>query len=124
MNTRNRIFASAIAATLAMGLAVPASAQWNGGWANQFRQQINQLERQVDRSRGISNREARELGWQFDRLKAKYNQYAYNGFTANEVHTMRQMIGNVQRMAANQARDTNNRYAYNDRRYYNDGRRW
>lgn len=115
MNTRNRIITSAIAATLALGVAVPASAQsWNNG--HQFRQQIAQLEQRVDRTRGLSNREARQLDRQIAQLKTQYNRFARGGFDRRESQAMQRMIADVRHTIAVQARDNNNRYARNDRR--------
>lgn len=115
MNSRNRIVASAIAATLTFGVAVPASAQaWHNG--HQFRQQINQLENRVDRNRGISNREARQLDRQIDHLKAQYNRFARGGFDRREAQVMHRLIADVRYSVTAQARDNNNRQARYDRR--------
>jgi hypothetical protein len=116
MNIKNRLTLVAIAATMALGAAAPASAQaWNNN-GNQFRQQIAQLENRVDRNRGISNREARRLDNQISQLKAQYNQFARGGFTRGESQAMQRSIANVRQNLASQARDNNNRYARNDRR--------
>lgn len=107
MKTRNRIVASVIAATLALGIAVPASAlSWNDG--HQFRQQINQLEKRVDRNRGISNREARQLDRQISQLKTQYNRFARGGFDRRESQLMQRMIADVRYAVTAQARDNNN----------------
>ncbi|QYU68803.1 hypothetical protein J4558_01230 [Leptolyngbya sp. 15MV] len=115
MNTKNRLVASAIAMTLALGVAVPASAQsYNSG--HQFRQQIAQLEHRVDRTRGLSNREARQLDRQIAQLKTQYNRFARGGFDRRESQAMQRMIADVRYNIAQQARDNNNRYARNNHR--------
>lgn len=117
MTKTGKIAGTALVASLALGLAAPASASgWN--WGHQFRQQIEQLDRQVERAdrRGaLSRREASELRWHVDRLEQKLRQYSYGGFTRNEVGTMRQLIGNVERRVALEIRD-DNRFAGYDRR--------
>jgi hypothetical protein len=116
MNTRNRIVATAIAAALTLGVAVPASAQaWNNN-GHQFRQQIAQLENRVDRNRGVSNREARQLDRQISQLKSQYNRFARGGFDRRESQAMQRMIADVRYVITTQARDNNNRQASNDRR--------
>ena len=116
MNTKNRIVAVTIAATLALGVAVPASAQrWHDN-GHQFRQQISQLEHRVDRNRGVSNREARQLDRQISHLKAQYNRFVRGGFDRRESQAMQRMIADVRYAITTQARDNNNRYARNDRR--------
>lgn len=116
MNTRNRIAAVTIAATLALGVAAPAAAQrWHDN-GHQFRQQIAQLEHRVDRNRGISNREARRLDNQIQRLKSQYNRFARGGFDRRESQAMQRSIADVRYAITTQARDNNNRYARNDRR--------
>ena len=107
MTKTGKIAGTALVASLALGLAAPASASgWN--WGNQFRHQIEQLDRQVDRAdrRGaLSRRDASELRWHVDRLERKWQQSSYGGFNRNEVATLRQMIGNVERHIATQIRD-------------------
>ena len=117
MNIRNRILASAIAATLAVGAAVPASAQARNSDGHQFRQQIAQLEHRVDRNRGLSNREARQLDRQISQLKSQYNRFARGGFDRRESQAMQRMIADVRYAIVAQARDSNNRQARYDRRW-------
>ena len=61
-----------LAAPLALAagalLGSPASAQsWNRGYPGQLRAEIAQLDRQIDRTRGLSNREERVLERRVDR---------------------------------------------------------
>ncbi len=68
-----KIAASALAASLAMGVAVPASAAvWDK--PGELRSEIAQLDRQIDRAearRTISRREAAQLNAQVDRLQSQ-----------------------------------------------------
>jgi hypothetical protein len=120
MNIVNKIVGSALVASLALGVAAPASAAtWGQG--NALRQQIAQLDRQVDRAKDthrLSNREAASLSWQVNRLDATWRSYARGGFTGIEVRTLDRQIDAVKRDLSRQARD-GNRYGQYGR---NDGR--
>jgi hypothetical protein len=104
-----RIAASALAASLALGVAVPASAA--AAYApGQLRAQIAQLDRDIERAearRIISNREAVQLDRQVNRLQVTYRDYARGGFTRNELAALNSRIGTLQRQVAVQARDGN-----------------
>ena len=96
MTNATKIVASALAASLALGVAVPASAAvWNPG---QLRQEINQLDRQIDRAearRSISQREARQLDRQVDRLEEAFRAYARGGFTRYELASLNNGVDRV-----------------------------
>jgi hypothetical protein len=111
MTFATRIAASALAASLALGIAVPASAaQWNA--PGQMRQQIAQLDRQIDRAqanRMISHREARQLDQRVDNIRAMFNGYARGGFTRYELSNLDNRIDAVKRQLAVQARSYDDR---------------
>ena len=101
-----------LAAPLALAagalLGSPASAQ---GWYNnggQLRAEIAQLDRQVDRTRGLSNREERALENRVDRLQSLYRTYARHGFTRGEVQSLQREIASVRAALARQSHDWNN----------------
>jgi peptidoglycan hydrolase CwlO-like protein len=110
MTTANKIVASALAASLALGIAAPASAAvFNAG---SLRQQIAQLDNQIDRAearRTISQREARQLDNQVDRLENAFRSYARGGFTRYELASLDKQIDQVKRQLVIQKRDDNKR---------------
>jgi len=94
----------------------PASAQsWNAANPGQLRAEIAQLDRQVDRTRGLSNREERALENRVDRLQWLYRTYARHGFTRAEVRTLEREIASVRVSVQRQAHDWNNHPGRNDR---------
>jgi hypothetical protein len=106
MITRSKIAGAALAASLGLALAAPASAHgWNHG--QHFRQQINQLDRQVDRSRGVSNREERRLDNRVERLQAAYHRFARGGFDRREANRMQRMIDRTRQQLVAERRDGN-----------------
>ena len=117
MKTVNRIAASAIAASLALGVAMPASAAVYDR-PGQIRAEIAQLDRQIDRAedrRILSRREAAQLNAQVDRLQAMFRSYARGGFTRYELASLDTRLDAVKRQVAIQARD-GNRFGRNDPR--------
>jgi hypothetical protein len=125
MNPATKIIASAIGASLALGLAVPASAaQWNA--PGQMRQQIAQLDWQIDRAhanRTISNREARYLDQRVYNIRAMFNSYARGGFTRTELNNLDNRIDEVKRQLRIQQRDWNDRADYGRYDRYDGPRR-
>jgi len=110
MTNPKKIVASALAASLALGVAAPASAAvWNAG---QLRQEINQLDRQIDRAearRTISQREARQLDRQVDRLEDAFRAYARGGFTRYELASLNNGIDRVKSQLRAERRDFDRR---------------
>ena len=95
-------------------LASPASAAtWSNG--GQLRAEIAQLDRQVDRSRGLSNREERVLERRVDRLQDLYRAYARHGFNRGEVQTLQREIASVRVAIQRQSHDWNNHPGRNHR---------
>ena len=77
-----------------------------------MRQEIAQLDRQIDRAqanRTISNREARQLDQRVANIRAMFNAYARGGFTRTELHNLDNRIDDVKRQLRMQSRDWNNR---------------
>jgi hypothetical protein len=103
-----------LAAPLALAagalLGSPVSAQsWTYGNAGQLRAEIAQLDRQVDHTRGLSNREERALEARVDRLRDLYRNYARGGFNRFEVQSLEREIASVRVAIERQSRDWNNR---------------
>jgi hypothetical protein len=105
--TRKFLLAAPLALAAGALLTSPASAR---GWqdnAGQLRAEIAQLDRQVDRNRGISNREERALEQRVDRLQGLYRSYARYGFTRNEARSLQREIASVRVAIQRQSRDRN-----------------
>ncbi|MGN6499915.1 MAG: hypothetical protein ACTHKM_07185 [Tsuneonella sp.] len=119
MTTKTKLLATALLASLTLGAAAPASAaQW--GAPAQLRQDISQLDRQIDRARDqrrISRAEAAQLDRQVDRLQNTYRAYARGGFTRGEYAALDRGVDAVRRNLAVQVRD-GDRFAGRDGRYH------
>jgi peptidoglycan hydrolase CwlO-like protein len=122
MNIANKLVASALAASLALGIAAPASAAvFNAG---SMRQEIAQLDNQINRAearRTISRQEAQRLDRQVDRLQDVFRVYARGGFTRYELASLNNQIANVKSQLRTERRD-DNRFA-NAGRYDNQRHR-
>lgn len=99
-----------IAAPLALAagalLTTPASAaRWNS--ASQIRAEIAQLDRQVDRARGLSPREEQQLERRVDQLQSLYRSFARNGLNRAEIGALNSRIDTVRNQLARQANDRN-----------------
>lgn len=118
MTIKTKLLASALLASLSLGVAAPASAaQW--GAPGQLRQDISQLDRQIDRARDqrrISRAEANQLDRQVDRLQRTYRDYARGGFTRSEYVALDRGVDAVRRNLAAQVGD-GDRFAGRDGRY-------
>ena len=111
MKITSRFILSTLATSLALGVAIPASAAaWERPGA--LRSEIAQLDRQIDRAearRIISQREAARLSGQVDRLESTFRSYARGGFTRFELASLDSRIEAVKRQLAVQARDDDRR---------------
>ena len=132
MTIAKKIAGSALVASLALGLAAPASAApygyhsqgWNSG--HELRQQIAQLDRQVDRARRsgiLVGREGAQLAQRVNRIEHKWYEFSHRGFTRTETRQIQVMIYEIERRIDLRARNSdryerNDRYARNDRRGY------
>jgi len=110
MTNAKKIVASALAASLAMGIVTPASAAvFNAG---NLRSEIAQLDNQINRAearRTISHREAQQLDRQVDQLQNAYRAYARGGFTRYELASLNSRVDQVKRQLQTQRWDGNNR---------------
>src|SRR6476469_3648249 len=110
MTNANKIVASALAASLALGITVPASAAvFNPG---SLRAEIAQLGNQIDRAearRTISHREAQQLERQVDRLQDSFRAYARGGFTRYELASLNNGVAQVRNQLQVQPWDGNRR---------------
>src|SRR5690606_16492149 len=111
-----------LAAPLALAagalLTTPAAA---AGWntAGQLRAESSQLDRQVDRARGLSRSQEKQLKNQVDRLQKLYRNYARNGFTRGEISVLNTRIDMVRNQLFKQS---NNWNARNDRKGWHNHR--
>ena len=114
MTNAKKIVASALAASLALGVAAPASAAaWNA--PGQLRQEIAQLDHKIDRAeanRTISRREAQQLDRQVDRLQDAFRSYARGGFTRYELASLNNGIDQVKRQLRAERRDSDRHADY------------
>ena len=107
--TTTALIAAATAATL--GAAMPAAAQ-TPGRANAIRSEIQQLQNRVNRNdwRGrISEREARALRSDVQRLSYNFRAYNRNGLNNWEMRTLQQQINSVRARLQMERRDSDNR---------------
>ena len=115
-----------IAAPLALAaiaaVATPASAADRAN-PGQIRTEIAQLDRQVDRMRGLSPREEQRLENQVDRLQALYRTYARGGFNRGELQRLDGQLSAVRAQVYAQSHDRNGRFdRHDDRGRYDDNR--
>ncbi|MBO0749326.1 MAG: hypothetical protein J2O44_02700 [Porphyrobacter sp.] len=104
--TKKFLFAAPLLLAAGSVLATPASATpWNNG--NQIRAEIAQLDRQIDRTRGLSQREQQQLHREVSRVQALYRSYARGGFTRSELQTLDRAVGAVKADIARQSHDAN-----------------
>lgn len=101
----------ALAAAAVLATPASAAAPLNAG---KIRAEIQQLDRQVDRMRGLSNREEKRLEGQVDRLEALYRNYARGGFTRSELQRLDSQVNAVKAQVYAQAHDRNGRFARHD----------
>lgn len=118
----NKLFLAAPLA-LAAGalLTTPASAaNWNNG--RELRAEINQLDRQVDRARGLSRSEENRLQNQVDQLQRLYRNYARNGLSRGEVSVLNTRIGMIRNQLFKLSNNWNDRNDRNGRGGWNNHR--
>ena len=105
--TKKFLLAAPLALAAGALLTSPASAAWHAN-PGQLRVEIAQLDRQIDRKAGVSNREERVLEQRVDRLQNLYRSYARRGFTNAEVRTLEREIASVRVAIQRQSHDRNN----------------
>jgi hypothetical protein len=100
------LLAAPLALAVAGLLATPASAaRWST--SSQIRAEIAQLDRQVDRARGLSQREEQRLERKVDQLRSLYRGYARNGLNRAEINALSGRIDNLRNDLARQSHDRN-----------------
>jgi septal ring factor EnvC (AmiA/AmiB activator) len=116
------LIAAPLALAAVAAVATPASAADRAN-PGQIRSEIAQLDRQVDRLRGLSPREERRLESQVDRLQTLYRAYARDGFSRSELRRLDDQLSAVRAQIDAQSRDRNGRYDRDGRdgRYDRDG---
>jgi hypothetical protein len=105
-----------LAAPLALAagalLTTPASAASYKS-PGQLRSEISQLDRQIDRSRGLTSTEERQLERRLDQVQSLYSRYARNGFSRAELSVLSTRVDLIRNQLYRQANDRNR-----------DGRDW
>lgn len=112
MNRLIKFVAPAIAASLALGAAMPASAAPGYGYNahNRIKQDIAQLDRDVDRAERrqlLTRSEARNLDLKVDRIERLYETFSRNGFTNGEMKVLQARIDTAEREVARKIGDRN-----------------
>ena len=127
-----------VGAVSALAIAVPASAQswalptyryqpynFNYGFNgfNFARSMVNRVQRlrndirAMDARRILSNREARSLDNQAERLQRRISRASRNGIQRGEARSVESQIRNLEYRISREATDWNNRYGRYGRRY-------
>jgi hypothetical protein len=103
MNKKSLI-AGPLALAVGALLVTPASA---ASWSNpqQIRAEIRQLDRQIERSRGLSGREEQRLQNRVDRLQDLYRSFARGGFSRGELQLLDRELSAVAAQAYARSRD-------------------
>jgi len=111
MTKLTRLTVSTLAASLALSVAVPASAAtWHG--REDLRAQIAQLDRKIDQAEKrhlISHREADRLEKKVDQLQQLHRNLARNGITRAEQRLLERRIDAVERQVARELNDRDGR---------------
>jgi predicted RNase H-like nuclease (RuvC/YqgF family) len=113
--TKKFLLAAPLALAAGALFTTPAAAAWHAN-PGQLRAEIAQLDRQIDRKPGVSNREERVLEQRVDRLQNLYRSYARHGYSRVEVRTLEREIASLRVALQRQAHDWNN-HAGRDGRY-------
>jgi hypothetical protein len=112
--TKKFLLAAPLALAAGALFTTPAAAAWHAN-PGQLRAEIAQLDRQIDRKPGVSNREERVLEQRVDRLHGLYRTYARHGFTRGELRSLDREIASVRVAIQRQAHDRNNHPGRNHR---------
>jgi hypothetical protein len=117
-----KLFLAAPLALVAGALLTSPASAANYHSAGQIRAEISQLDRQVDRARGLTSTEERQLERRVDQLQSLYSRYARNGFSRAELTVLTTRIDVVRNQLARQSHDRNGRNDWNDRNDHRDHR--
>jgi len=96
-------------------LATPASAASVNN-PGQMRSEIQQLDRQIERMRGLSGREEQRLQRQVDQLQGLYQSFARGGFSRSELQRLDRELTAVKTQVSHQSRDRNDSDGRQDKR--------
>jgi len=108
MNKLTKLIAPALAVSLTLGAAVPASAATFFNYGANVKVEIAQLDRQIDIAKArhqLSWQESASLDKQVDRLQKLYRTYSRNGLTRAEARVLENQIGSVKQDLARQSND-------------------
>jgi hypothetical protein len=111
MNKLTKLIAPALAVSLTLGAAVPASAAVFYGNGANVKAEIAQLDRQIDVAKArhqLSRQESASLESQVNRLQKLYRTYGRNGFSRAELRTLDNQVDNVKRDLVRQVNDRDN----------------
>ena len=108
MNMKKSLFALPIALGAGLMLSTPASAA-NHNNGNQLRAEIRQLDRQIDRAPGLSNREEARLERRVDNLQTFQRRFARNGYNRGELKVLNNRISAIRADLRTEARDGDRR---------------
>ncbi len=129
MNRLTKIIVPALAASLALGAAVPASAAPGRSEGFGVRQEIQQLDRKIEQAeqrRLISRDEANKLDRSLNQVERLHQTYARNGLSRAELRTLDNRLDAVERQLTREIADRNGRGGrdrYDDHRDHRDGHR-
>lgn len=111
MTKLTKLIAPALAASLALGITVPASAATFVNSAGNVRIELAQLDRQIDVARArhqISASESATLEKKVDRAQKLYRTYSRNGFSRAELRVLDNRVDTLKRDLARQVNDRDN----------------
>ncbi|MEL7188768.1 MAG: hypothetical protein AAGK17_04375 [Pseudomonadota bacterium] len=106
--TKKLMIAAPIIATLGMLAATPATAAPHKA-GQSVHAEINQLDRKINRTPGISPREEARLEARLKSLRQLNRSYARNGYSGRELRVLNQQINSINVAINKQSRDNNRR---------------
>jgi hypothetical protein len=119
--TKKLPFAAPLALAASALLVTPASAA-NVSNPGQIRAEIQQLDQQIERSRGLSGREEQRLQNQVDHLQELYRTYARGGFSRAELQRLDRELSATKAQVYQQSRDRNDVAGRQDQHHDRDDR--
>jgi len=114
--TKRFFLAAPLALAAGALLVTPASAASLSN-PGQIRAQIQQLDRQIERSRGLSGREEQRLQNRVDRLQDLYRAYARGGFSRAELQRLDRELSATKVQVYHQSLDRNGSPGRQDQRW-------
>lgn len=135
MTKLTKLIAPALAASLALGVAAPASAGQAYGYGkadvggHELRSELRQFDRQIDAAlyrHQITRKEAARFNTRLDRLQFQLNRFARDGLTRWEVNTIDNQLAALKHQLRRDIRQDRRDDRRDDRRgggWDRDGRR-